>query len=350
MKPKPSSLTSTTLLLWKTLDARGLDANDFFIQSGLDPALLQDPNARYPGHAIKRLWQRVKAALQTPCIGLEVASHFHPTTLHALGFAWMASATLEEAFERLIRYSRVITDREEYRFGETDDDFRFEIHPRNKEDSYPYEGHDAAFAVLVTMCRSIYGNDFNPLRIEFCRPEPPQPCVGEFHKLFRAPLTFSAPLYVMHFDKEMMRKPLPTANADVARANDEVVTDYLAQLDDSDIVMQVRKHLTEQLPSGKATQESIARALNISSRSLQRRLHEAGTHYSEILNDTRRELAIKHIRNSRLSMGEIAYLLGFAEVSNFSRAFKRWTSKPPGEYRTDASRRHGFLPGQKGEM
>lgn len=49
-------------------------------------------------------------------------------------------------------------------------------------------------------------------------------------------------------------------------------------------------------------------------------------------------------------MGEIAYLLGFAEVSNFSRAFKRWTSKPPGEYRTDASRCHGFLPGQKGEM
>ncbi len=338
MKPKASSLTSTALLLWKTLDARGLDANDFFAQSGLDPALLRDPNARYPGHAIKRLWQRVKEVLQDPCIGLEVARHFHPTTLHALGFAWMASTTLEEAFARLIRYSRLITDREEYRFGETDEDFRFEIHPLDEDRYYPHEGRDAAFAVLVNMCRAIYGNDFNPLHIEFCRPQPPQPCVGEFHKLFRAPLTFSAPLYVMHFDKAMMRKPLPTANADVARANDEIIADYLAQLDDSDIVMQVKRLLTEQLPSGKATQASIARALNISPRSLQRRLHEAGTHYSEVLNDTRRELAIKHIRNARLSMGEITYLLGFAEVSSFSRAFKRWTGKPPGEYRAESTR------------
>lgn len=337
MKPKASSLTSTVLLLWKTLDSRGLDANDFFTQSGLDPALLQEPNARYPGHAVKRLWHRVKETLQDPCIGLEVASHFHPTTLHALGFSWMASTTLEEAFERLIRYSRIITDREEYRFGETDEDFRFEIHPLHEDHFYPYEGHDAAFAVLVAMCRSIYGNDFNPLHIDLCRPEPEQPCMGEFHELFRAPLTFSAPAYVMHFDKEMMRRPLPTANADLARTNAEIITDYLAQSDDSDIVMQVKKHFTEQLPSGKATQDSIARALNISPRSLQRRLREAGTHYSDVLNDTRWELTIKHIRNSRLSMGEITYLLGFAEVSNFSRAFKRWTGKPPSEYRTGKS-------------
>ncbi|MCF6210126.1 MAG: AraC family transcriptional regulator [Gammaproteobacteria bacterium] len=337
MKPKASSLTSTALLIWKTLDSRGLDANDFFTQSGLDPALLREPNARYPGHAIKRLWHRVKETLQNPCIGLEVASHFHPTTLHALGFAWMASTTLEEAFARLVRYSRIITDREEYRFGETDKDFRFEVHPLDEDRFYPYESRDAAFAVLITMCRSIYGNDFNPLHIEFCRPEPAQPCMGEFHELFRAPLIFSAPVYAMHFDKEIMRKPLSTANADVARANDEIITNYLLQSDSCDIVMQVKKHLTEQLSSGKATQDSIARALNISSRSLQRRLHEAGTHYSEVLNNTRRELAITYIRNSRLSMGEITYLLGFAEVSNFSRAFKRWTGKPPSEYRAEST-------------
>lgn len=183
------------------------------------------------------------------------------------------------------------------------------------------------------MCRSIYGDDFNPLHIEFCRPEPEQPCVGKFHQLFRASLTFSASAYVMYFDKEMMRKPLSTANADLARAHDNIIAEHLSQLDDSDIVMQVKKTLTEQLPSGKATQDSIARAQNISSRSLQRRLQAAGTHYSDVLNDTRRELAIKHISKSRMSIGEITYLLGFTEVSNFSRAFKRWTGQPPSEYR-----------------
>lgn len=335
MNLRSTSLTSTVLLMWQTLESRGLDADGLFRLAGLDPQLLHDPNARYPDRAVNRLWELVTATLDDPCIGLAVARHYHPTTLHALGFAWMASATLQEAFERLIRYACFITDRKEYRFRETDEDFRFEMRPALRHDSDPVEDDDASFAVLVTMCRSIAGADFNPLRIEFARPEPPQPCMGEFHELFRAPLVFDAPAYVMHFDKALMTRPLPTANADLARANDEIIAEYLARTDNDDIVTQVKRRLAEQLPSGHVTQESVAHALKISPRSLQRRLHAAGTCYQDVLTETRRELAIKHLGQSRLSLGEITYLLGFAEVSTFSRAFKRWTGKSPSEYREE---------------
>jgi len=334
MNLRSTSLTSTVLLMWQTLEARGLDADGMFHMAGLDPQLLHDPNARYPDRAVNRLWELVTATLDDPCIGLAVARHYHPTTLHALGFAWMASATLQEAFERLIRYARFITDRKEYRFEESEEDFRFEMLPALSHDIDPVEDDDASFAVLVTMCRSIAGPGFNPLRIEFARPEPPQPCMGEFHELFRAPLTFGAPAYVMHFDKALMTRPLPTANAELARANDAIVAEYLARSGDSDIVAQVKRRLTEQLPSGHATQASVARALKLSARSLQRRLNEVGTSYLDVLTETRRELAVKHLSQSTLSMGEITYLLGFAEVSNFSRAFKRWTGRSPSEFRS----------------
>lgn len=333
MQLTSTSLTSTVLLMWQTLQARGLDADAIFRTAGLDPKLLSDPNARYADQAVDKLWELVNITLKDPCIGLEVARHYHPTTLHALGFSWMASATLQQAFERLIRYACFITDRKEYRFIETDEDFRFEIHPGVGDNSNCVEDNDASFAVLLEMCRSIYGTDFNPLHIEFARPEPPQPCMGEFHELFRAPLTFNAPAYVMHFDKAMLQQELPTANAELARANDAIVTEYLSRLHDSDIVLQVKRKLTEQLPSGKASQESIAQSLGLSARGLQRRLGAVDKNYLDILTETRHGLAIEHLCQSSLSLGEIAYLLGFGEVSNFSRAFKRWTGLSPSEYR-----------------
>jgi len=71
----------------------------------------------------------------------------------------------------------------------------------------------------------------------------------------------------------------------------------------------------------------------VSLRSLQRRLRDEETSYSQLLDETRRELAMQYIRRSRMSINEITYLLGFSEPSNFSRAFKRWTGHSPTEHR-----------------
>jgi AraC-like DNA-binding protein len=81
------------------------------------------------------------------------------------------------------------------------------------------------------------------------------------------------------------------------------------------------------------TEESIADALHLSRRSLQRRLKEEGTSYTQVLDETRRQLAAQYVRHSRLSINEITYLLGFSEPSNFSRAFRRWTGASPTAYR-----------------
>jgi AraC-like DNA-binding protein len=101
-------------------------------------------------------------------------------------------------------------------------------------------------------------------------------------------------------------------------------------------VMQVKTKLVDHLPSGAITEKDIADLLNMSLRSLQRKLEEKGYTYKQLLEETRRELAEQYIRNSRLSLGEITYMLGFSELSNFSRAFKRWTGKSPQHYRRAA--------------
>jgi AraC-like DNA-binding protein len=122
---------------------------------------------------------------------------------------------------------------------------------------------------------------------------------------------------------------LPTANPVLLRVNEQVLTDYLARLERSEVTVQVQAKLIQLLPSGEVDESSIARALNLSLRSMQRKLKARGVSFRKLLDDTRRQLAEQYLKDSTLSVSEIAYLLGFAEVSSFSRAFRRWTGHAP---------------------
>ncbi len=326
-----TSLTSGVLLMWKTLEAHGLDSRKLFEKAGLNPAKLSNPDARYSDEKIIKLWEYTLEAIDDPCLGLEVASHFYPTTLHALGFAWMASQTLKDAFARLIRYSRIITDVEKLSFEETTQDFRFRIHLPDGRPYFPYEDYDAAFAIVVHLCRLSCDDNFSPKHIVMQRPEPA--CVARFYEYFRCSMAFSADSYEIWFHKPDIVKQLPAANERLALMNDKVVMDYLVDLDKEDIVMQVKQKMIDRLSTGKVTQKDIASELHMSERNLQRKLAEYKTTYKKILDEVRSELARGYINDARLSLNEITYLLGFSEPANFTRAFRRWHGTSPSTYR-----------------
>lgn len=326
-----TNLASSTLSVWRALESYGVDPAPLFQQAGLDPQKLYDANARYRDSRIYKLWQLAADATGDPYIGLKVASFWHPSAAHALGYAWLASATLKDALERTVRYFRMMTDKEQLTLTESEEEFRLII--ENPVADYPTapEDLDASFAALIHLCRMCHGESFNPLRITMGRPELPDP--APFAEHFRAPIQYSGNENSVCFDKADALTALPTANAEVARANEQIVQEYLARFDRSSVAMQVRARLTEQLSSGHTTQESIADALHMSLRSLQRRLNNEDTSYKSLLDETRRELAAHYMAESHRSINEITYLLGFSEPSNFSRAFRRWTGKSPSAYR-----------------
>jgi len=326
-----TALAASHLLVQKALDAYGLDSQALFERAGLDPDSMRDPEARYSEAASTKLFELAREVTGDPCFGLKLASYWHPSSLHALGFAWMASASLKEALERLVRYFRILIVGEHLALEETQTEYQLHIKTLPEYPRAPEEVYDAFIAVLVNMCRKSYGDEFNPLKVVLRRPAPP--CSGEFYAQFRAPVDFGADADAVLLDKQQLVSPLPTANAQMALASDQIIADYLWRLDRSQVAVQVKAKLIERLPSGQATEEGIAEALNVSLRSLQRRLRDEETSYSQLLDETRRELAMQYIRRSRMSINEITYLLGFSEPSNFSRAFKRWTGHSPTEHR-----------------
>ena len=166
------------------------------------------------------------------------------------------------------------------------------------------------------------------------RPRPD--CSDRFEALFRSPVEFGADSNALYFDPVALREPLPGANPELARANDQVVIDYLGRFDREHLSMQVRSRLIELLPGGQPAQKDIASSLNISVRNLQRRLHAEGVSFKHLLDETRKDLATQYIQDSHRRIGEITYLLGFSEPSNFTRAFRRWTGVSPNEFRQRA--------------
>jgi AraC-like DNA-binding protein len=316
------------LLIAKAIDSYGLDSPELFAKAGLDHSRLKDPRDRFSAPAVQQLWQIAAKASGDPGFGLTVASFWHPTTLHALGYSWLASRNLAEAFDCTMRYTRIVNTAAQgiLQLETTPEHYRVLV---GRGDIFPVLGDaqveaqiDAVVAMLVIMCRVAYGAKFALQRVTLQRKAPANR--ERFDEFFQASVLFSEAQDSLWIDPKLVQQPLATANPELVRINNRIVTDYLAQLDHSDLGMRVRSRLIEHLPGGNFGEAEIASSLNLSLRSLQRKLSEQGMTFKQLVDTTRRDLALQYVRDPKHSFNEIAFLLGFTEPANFSRAFKRW--------------------------
>jgi hypothetical protein len=179
----PTSLSSWGLAIARALEARKVAAPPLFARAGLDFAKVEDPDARYPVSATAHLWKLAVEATGDPAFGLEVARHTTMMTFHALGFSLAASGSVREAFDRMVRYYRLVSDIATIRFEQRGDAYRVEIF--TEPSIHPgLEAIDALVAVAVRLCRSLADRGFAPLAVELRRPVPTD--VAPYHRYFKA--------------------------------------------------------------------------------------------------------------------------------------------------------------------
>ena len=138
------------------------------------------------------------------------------------------------------------------------------------------------------------------------------------------------------FSATDLEETLTGSIPEVADATDRIAANYIASLDESTIATTVRQLLVQMLPSGGMDQDTIAKRLYRSTSTLQRQLSTEDTNYRHILESTRRDLAQHYLEDGEYTQAQIAFMIGFADQSNFARAFKRWTGLSPGEYQKAA--------------
>ena len=325
-----SIFASSISSFWRQLEDSGVDPAPLFRKHGIDSSTVFDPGARISYVKLDRVMADAVEQSGDPFFSLREAAYLLPSHLGPLGFAWLASTCLRSAFQRVQRYIKVLHENMQVTMSDSEDALvvTFDL---DAPSANLYQRDIGYLAIMTRMCRFNYGDQWNPARVTVSHPAPPDQ--SYFYSLFRCPVDFEAENNSLHIDLRHADKQLTGANKQLAQLNDHIVVRYLAHLSRKDIVNRVKAAILDSLGEGSATESFIAQEMNTSIRNLNRKLSNEGTNFKSLLMEIRRELAEQYISDSTLTLTEISFLLGFSEVSSFSRAYRRWEGQSPSEAR-----------------
>jgi AraC-like DNA-binding protein len=320
-------LATAGRIVHRLIENQGLDADALYRECGIDPTRLNDATARYPLDRMRSLWLLAQQRIPKPCWGLAGGEVWRPTDYYALGFAFLASHTLEAALMRLERYYHIVWQDMALQMTIDPDSLSITYTRPSAEPAIPAL-QDARLSVILRMCRDVYGSNL-PLR-QVQLGHPVQACGYEYY--FGCPVRYGGDTSGITFALETVHTLLPGVSQGLAKESERLLQDLDEMFTGTRLIQQVRQTIVLMLPLGKPSANTVARALALSPRTLQRKLQEEGTSYKQVSEDVRKRLAVRYVRSGK-HLSEVTYLTGFANQSAFSRAYKAWTGRAPTEDR-----------------
>lgn len=326
-----TALASAIRPLWHLLEQFGQPADEVFRNAGIEPETLGDPYARIPIEPIRAAWLRASSRIADGSFGVLAGDLWHPSMFGPLGYAWLASDTLRDAFERISRYTTLVAVGSEVCIREEEDGL-VSVVLRYEHAPYTIPAlADGIMSVIVKIARINYGESLNPVRVRFFHSSPPEP--GRYFEYFRCPVEFDQKEDSLTFTSEVMNAPLMHADPKIAALHDSEMTRMISGLRQGSLSERVKATILEALPSGDISQERVARLLGTSERTLHRQLKGENSTFRGLLDEVRRDVGMRYLADGTMTVGEVAFLLGFAEPSSLTRAWRRWTGSAPSQAR-----------------
>lgn len=312
--------------------AEGVNVCALLRDAGFAADALEDPQARFSIDEVSVLWELAVARSGKATLGLskELAATYGK--LGIVGHAMMACPTLHAALERLARYMNVVSNAATFALVQAPEGHWFELGHEGGERPVPRQRVEFGMLTMLSFCSWITGREFTALVVEFVDPAPADSSVHE--AAFGCSVRFGQAANRALLRRCDLALPLSARDPALAALHDQLVEDELEKLTAGALTsLRVRQLVAARLCDAEPRREQIAAALNVSDRTLQRRLQAEGTTFQQLLDDTRRELAQKYLRKPRTPLRDVAELLGFEDQSNLFRACKRWFGESPGRYR-----------------
>ncbi|MBW4624982.1 MAG: AraC family transcriptional regulator [Brasilonema octagenarum HA4186-MV1] len=314
----------------------GVNTDELCAAVGIDPTLLQMPDQRIPGTLHSAVWRETVKRTGDENLGLHLGEVFNLATFGIVGYVLVNCQTFGEALEKLSRYTRLFSQGAHIHFSVSEGmvlcDCDVVDDLRNYLVEEPRHAIESTFASLVTGTQTLTGKPLRPHAIWFQYPRPDD--ISEHERIFQTALHFLMPTNRIIFDANCLNWLVLSANSNllsVFEQHAEAMLDAMNRKDN--YTRQVVSAIAQQLKGELPSIEAIARSLTISVRQLQRELQAEGTSFQQLLDETRKELSLRHLKNPNTPIHDVAFLLGFSEPSAFHRAFKRWTGQTPRNYR-----------------
>jgi len=288
-----------------------------------------------PFHNHARFFDAAAQALEQPLFALKLSLDIDPREFGALAYVGINSRSLGESLHNLKRYIRVVTGAWNMEVLRRDRFVILEIIPDHPDYFEHQPATDWFIANLIRCYQFFIDKDLPPQEVRFVAPLADSKNLAGYQQHFGCKVSFGQKHCQIILDQEAMQLPIKSSDDRLLKVLklhcDQLLQEHYCI--DSVFTTRIREKIIDLLPSGRGKAKFIAAELGLTERTLLRRLADEGTSFSEILEDVRCTLADKYIQDNRLSLKQIAYLLGYGDQSAFSVAFKRWKGCTPKQAR-----------------
>jgi AraC-like DNA-binding protein len=331
-------------LVWPfaRLEGAGPRALSLLNRIGIEPADFANPDTRIPHRTAIELLEAGTQNRQDLSIGLHAASLAEPCDLDVLEYAARSRPTLGDALSCIARYYRLMHSAAEFLLIEQGDRVLYRYRVTDSVHQPP-AANDFVLASTLSFVRRNSAPGVDAAELHFAHPEPAY--IEEYRRYFTCPVYFGEGTNDIVFHKSTLSSPMARSDQTVSEAYEQHARRLLARLPAIEgTAGRVRRIVVDQLKGGEVTMEFTALRMAMSVPTLRRRLDQEGTTFSDIVDEIRKELAERYLREPSVAVSEVAFLLGFSSESAFHRAFRRWTGVAPSEFRSRARRVPSLVP------
>ncbi len=324
-------LASGIQMLVQTGMSLGLDRERLLEAAALTEQELADHDAQLPFEKQLALGESIAAARPGVNIGMVALRNVSPAMFGIVGYVVSNCTDLRESLGMFIRFQQLLTDALRWKLVEgTSATLVVDADPRYSRIGFPVE---ALLGVWLRLGTMLTGAPCAPLRVELQHAPVGDP--AELEAVFGTTVRFGAPRNALEMPRSTLDRPLKVGNLALAPSLRKLSEEQLSVVTGhGSFAAELRAAMFEHVPKGVTTKPALAKQLGMSTRTLSRRLHAEGITFRQLLDETRRELALAWLRDPEHSVYDVAFLLGYSEPSTFHRSFRRWTGCSPRVWRT----------------
>lgn len=310
------------------LDKKGLNAERALLGAGLSRHQLLRSNISLSVASQYQFLELAAAEAGDQLLGLHIAAEMDPRSIGILFYLAGSARTVSKALDNLARYSKTTNEALVVEISQGKDEVTLAIRHVQEFDEPTRQFFELIALWFIRALHAQTNRHFNPVRVTFTHARTSD--LREVHHLLQCPVDFAQTVDSCVLPQRVMDLRIVSGDHHLLQILTAYADDLLAtRRSVSGLQSMVVNQLIDQLPSGESRAAAVAQRLNMSPRSLTRRLADEGTSFSEILERVRQRLASRYLADGRMSLQQIAWQLGYSELAAFTHAYKRWTGTTP---------------------
>lgn len=310
----------------------GLDPQKLLRRHGLSLAIVGEPDRRIPSTTAVALLEESAREAGDPSFGLRMAESRQISDFGAISLLLTHQRTLRDALRTIIDYRHLVNDALAMHVEEAGGMVIVREEILTDLPMSSRQANELALGVLTRFCAAVTGGQWRPYSVSFTHEPPPN--LQAHRRVFGAvaKLEFNSDFNGIVFPASDLDRLNPIADPAMAKYAERFI-EQLPGANEHSMTRDVRRAVYLLLPVGRATIEQVAEGLGLNVRTLQRRLEAAGATFSELVDEVRRDLALRYMDNPFYSLGRVAELLGYSMPSSFTRWFTAQFGMAPAKWR-----------------